>query len=135
VVALALAAAAGGGCGSEDRASSETEREQTTGGGVIDISGTAPVGEVSAGSVAQFVSCSDWKGATHDQRLATIADVRSQVSRDEPGVEAPALSDDEATRVFDDACRPDWSGGFRLYKIYAKAVGFAPLSRAVTQAE
>jgi hypothetical protein len=82
--------------------------------------------------VAQFVSCADWNGATRNQKLATIADVRSQVSRDEPGVEAPALTDDEAMRVFDDACGPDWAGGFRLYKIYAKAVGFAPLARAVS---
>jgi hypothetical protein len=125
----ALALAAAGGCGSEDRANEEPERP--AGGGVVDISGTAPVGEVSAGSVAQFVSCADWKGATRDQKLATIADVRSQVSRDEPGVEAPALTDDEAMRVFDTACRPDWAGGFRLYKIYAQAAGFAPLARAV----
>jgi hypothetical protein len=129
--ALALAAAATGGCGSEDRGASEA----TTGSGVIDISGTAPVGEMSAGSVAQFASCSDWNGATHRQKLATIADVRRQVSRDEPGVEAPSLSDDEALHIFDDACRPGWAGGFRLYKIYAQAVGFAPLGRAVTDAD
>lgn len=128
-----LAAAAATGCGSERQARGAPDAADA--GGVIDISGTAPVGEVSAGSVAQFVNCANWNGATSHEKLATIADVRSQVSRDEPGVEAPALTDDEAMRVFDDACRPEWAAGFRLYKIYAKAVGFAPLGREVSGSE
>ena len=31
--------------------------------------------------------------------------------------------------VFDNTCEPSWAQGFRLYKLYARAVAFAPLAR------
>jgi hypothetical protein len=89
------------------------------------------VGERTAGSVAALVNCGEWKRATPRQKLATIADVRSQVSRRDTGIKAPVLTDGEALRVFDDACRPSWAEGFRLYLIYARAVAFAPLERSI----
>lgn len=124
--AAALTVAA---CGSDEP---REEPEATPGAGeVIDISGTDPVGVETAGSVAQLVECRDWNAATSEQRLATIEDVRSQLSRTDTGIESPALTDDEATELFDSACSPEWAQGFRLYKLYARAAGFVPLKRAL----
>ena len=112
------------GCGDDEGAGTTS-----TSGGVVDISGTEPVGEELAGSVAPLVQCRDWTGANHDQKLATIADIRSQVNQTDTGIDAPPLSDDEAMSVFDNACAEDFAEGFRLYVLYARAAGFAPLIR------
>jgi len=125
VAALALSACGGDG-GDEPEAGGEPQRQS---GGVIDISGTDAVGENLAGSVAPLVECRDWNGATEEEKLATIEDVRSQVSRQDVGIDAPVLSDEEALTIFDNTCEPVWAQGFRLYKLYARAVGFAPLAR------
>ncbi len=98
---------------------------------MIDISGTEAVGENLAGSVASLVECRDWNGANAAQRLATIRDVRSQVSRQDAGISVPSLTDQEAAAIFDKACAPAWAQGLRLYKVYASAAGFVPLARAI----
>ena len=112
------------GCG-DDEAADPT----STSGDVVDISGTEPVGQMTAGSVAPLVQCRDWTGANEDEKLATIADIRSQVNQTDTGIDAPPLSDDEAMSVFDNACSEDFAEGFRLYVLYARAAGFAPLTR------
>jgi hypothetical protein len=132
--ALALIAVAGAlaaGCGSEE----DEPAGSTRPGEVIDISGTEPVGEVTAGSVADLAECRDWNEATEEQKLATVADIRSRSNPEDPGVEAPVLSDEEAVGIFDSACAADYAGGFRLYKIYARAVGFVPLQRELEAAQ
>lgn len=129
LVAAALAAApALGGCGDDGEANAQPERQP---GEVVDISGTDAVGENLAGSVASLVECRDWNEATPAQKLATIADVRSQVNRQDAGIRAPALTNGEAQGIFDSACEPAWAQGLRLYKLYARAAGFAPLAREV----
>jgi hypothetical protein len=129
IAAIAAAAAVVlAGCGSDDPGNPESEPAP---GQVVDISGTEPVGEMTAGSVASLVECRDWNEATPEEKLATVADVRSQINLEDSGVEAPALTDEEARNVFDDACRPPWAQGFRLYKIYARAAGFIPLQRVI----
>jgi hypothetical protein len=129
VVALTLAA-----CGSEEPAAVVQADE------VVDISGTEPVGpgvqpvgEMTAGSVAPLVECRDWNEASPEQRLATIADVRSQINLEDSGIEGPALTDEEAEQLFDGSCEPTWAQGFRLYKLYARAVGFVGLKRAIEE--
>ena len=128
VLAALLAGCGGGGSEPAREAGSESESE------VVDISGTEPVGEELAGSVAPLAECRDWNEATSEQKLATIADVRGQLNPPESGVEAPSLTDDEARELFDNACAADYAQGFRLYKLYANAVGFAPLARRLEQA-
>jgi transcription initiation factor TFIIIB Brf1 subunit/transcription initiation factor TFIIB len=98
---------------------------------VIDISGTDAVGENLAGSVASLVECRDWNGATEEQKLATLEDVRGQVDRPGAGISVPSLTDEEAQEYFDKACEPEFAQGFRLYKLYARAVALAPLARRV----
>lgn len=88
-----------------------------------------PVGDVLAGSVAPLAQCRDWNGGSEDSKLATIADIRSQINLEDSGVEAPPLSDDEAMQMFDSACSNDFADGFRLYVLYARAAAFAPLTR------
>ena len=128
ILAVAALTFVGCGGGGEAEAGSEPEPERQS-GGVIDISGTDAVGENLAGSVAALVECRDWNGATEEEKLATIEDVRSQVTPDDVGIRTPRLSDEEALMIFDNTCEPVWAQGFRLYKLYARAVAFAPLAR------
>jgi hypothetical protein len=136
--AAALAALAAtillAGCGGGDAPRPEPAAvEPASGGskpeGVVDISGTEPVGEMTAGSVAQLAECSDWLDADEGERIATIDDIRSQINLQDSGIDAPALTDEEAAELFDGACRPRYAGGFRLYKLYARGVGFVELKR------
>jgi hypothetical protein len=90
-----------------------------------------PVGEEIGGSVAPLAQCRDWNGATEAEKLATIEEIRRQVNLEGSGVEAPALSDAEAMSVFDNACAERFAAGFRLYVLYSRAAGFAPLAREV----
>ena len=109
--ALTLAACGGGGDSAAPRAAQ-------------------PLGQKLGGSVAALVSCRDWKGGAHDRKLATIADIRNQVSRDDTGIKSPPLSDAEAMQLFNRECaQPYAQGAFRLYVIYTRAAGFAPLLR------
>lgn len=88
-----------------------------------------PLGEEFGGSVAPLADCDAWNGGTRPRKLATIAAIRNQVSRDDTSVESPPLSDDEALRLFDGECKPSYAGGFRLYVLYSRAAGYAPLLR------
>lgn len=88
-----------------------------------------PLGELLAGSVAPLVQCKDWVGGERIRKLATIDDIRNQVSRRDTGVSSPALSDEEAMGLFDRACSNRYARSFRLYVLYARAAGFAPLTR------
>jgi hypothetical protein len=113
-----------GGCGSGDGKDSAQPE-------VVDVSGTEPVGPLVAGSVAALVTCRDWNGANEDERQATIADIRRQLAPQDSGIEEPELTDQEAEEVFDNGCKIESSGGFRLYKLYAQAAGFVTLKRAI----
>jgi len=88
-----------------------------------------PLGEKLGGSVAPLANCRDWRGGAQERKLATIADIRRQVSRDDAGVESPPLSDREAMKLFDRECAQPYARSFRLYVIYARAAGWAPLLR------
>jgi hypothetical protein len=121
------------GCGSDDgdgKAQGDTQPD-----GVVDVSGTEPVGQLVAGSVAAMVTCRDWEGADENERLATIADIREQLAPQDSGIELPELTDEEAAEVFDNGCEIEASGGFRLYKLYAQAAGFVTLKRAIEAGE
>ena len=132
--ALLLLLVALGGCGSDESDGGEAAAGKARSDEVVDISGTEPVGQMLAGSIAQLVTCRDWKGASDGERLATIADVRSQLAPQSSGIELPQLTDEEAEKVFDSSCRPEWAGGFRLYKLYAQAAGFVTLKRDLEEA-
>jgi len=107
--ALAIAAAlALGACG-EDGAPQETEA----------------VGEVRVGSVAQLAQCRDWNAGTREQQLETLDEIKAAINLQDAPVETPELSDGAAIEVIDNTCAHGFADGFRLYKIYARATGFA----------
>jgi hypothetical protein len=112
-VALLLAAA---GCGDD--------ADDGDAGGEV-----KPLGQELAGSVAHLAQCEDWVGGSRERKLATIEDIRAQVNRRDTGIDAPALSDEEAMGLFDRACSNSYARSFRLYVLYARAAGFAPLTR------
>lgn len=105
-----LAAALGVGCGGER-----------------DEGGVSPVGQELGGSVAQLVQCRDWAPATAAEKVATIAEIRSQVNREDAGVSSSELTDAEALEVFDNGCAKSYAAGFRLHVLYARAAAFKPL--------
>ena len=88
-----------------------------------------PLGKKLGGSVAPLANCGDWVGGARERKLATIADIRNQVNRDDTGIDAPPLSDDEAMQLFDRECSNSYARSFRLYVIYARAAGWATLLR------
>jgi hypothetical protein len=117
VAALAL------GCG-EDRASRDGAR--------VDIRG---VGLVSGNSTAQFANCRDWRGGTVKQRYATIEDIRGQLTPQRSRTAESDLSDQEAYRVFQHVCAAGFSDKLRLYKLYARAQAFAPITKDSGEAD
>jgi len=86
------------------------------------------LGEDRVGSVASLVQCSDWQAGTPEQRYATIADIREQTSPNGVPLEDPPLSDDEAYEMFEGACGEEFTGSFRLYKLYFRATAFQSLT-------
>jgi hypothetical protein len=93
-----------------------------------------PVGPELAGSVAPLAQCRDWVEASEEEKLATIADIRSQVNREDAGVTASELTDDEAMEVLDNGCADAFAAGFRLHVLYARAAAFKPL-REIAEGE
>jgi hypothetical protein len=113
VLAAALAIAALTGCGgSGDGATQEVEG----------------VGIVRAGSTAQFANCRDWRRGTVDDRYATIEDIRGQLTPQSSETAESDLSDEAAYELFDHTCANDFAADLRLYKLYAHAQAFAPLT-------
>jgi hypothetical protein len=87
-----------------------------------------PVGESSAGSVVQFADCRDWRRGTPAERHATIDALRGQLTPQRSKTAESPLPDERAYEVFQKACSPDYAGHLRLYKLYVRVQGFAPLS-------
>ena len=115
-VAAALAAVAVvAGCGGDDDPADERPAAQ-------------PVGQASGGSVAQFADCGDWRKGSEAERYATIEELRGQLTPQTSTTAESSLSDERAYEILTGACRPSYAESLRLYKLYARAQGFAPLS-------
>ena len=90
-----------------------------------------PLGQELGGSVAHLAQCSDWVEGTEAEKLATIEEIRSQVNREDAGVTASELSDDQAMEVFNNGCSRPYADGYRLHVMYARAAAFEPLREIV----
>jgi len=112
---LAAAAIAAGGCG-EDGAN-ETAAVPATQG----------VGPIRASSSAQFADCRHWRRGTVEQRYATIAEIRGQLTSQDSASAESDLPDEVAYEIFEKTCSSEGSDRLRLYKLYAPAQAFAPL--------
>lgn len=93
------------------------------------------VGLVRAGSTAQFADCADWRRGTVAQRRATIVSIRDQLTPQRSETAVSALTDDAAYELFAKVCTSGIGTTLRLYKIYAHAQAFAPLAKAVHDAD
>lgn len=98
------------------------------GGGDDEAEPVKPAGLSSAGSVVQFADCRDWRGATPEERHATIDALRGQLTPQRSETAASPLPDERAYEVFQKSCKPDYAGHLRLYKLYVRVQGFAPLA-------
>jgi len=87
-----------------------------------------PVGKESAGSVVQFADCDDWRRGAEAERFATIEALRGQLTPQRSASAESPLSDERAYEILDRACTPGYAGSLRLYKLYVRAQGFAPLN-------
>lgn len=91
----------------------------------VPISG---VGEPIGGSVAPLAQCRDWLRGSRDERLATIEDIRGQLTPQTSESEDSGLSDQEAYDLFDRVCAQEYASAYRLYRLYVQRAGFKPLS-------
>jgi hypothetical protein len=107
-----LAAAVAAGCGDDGAENSDAK----------------PVGIDSAGSVVQFVDCADWQRASGAERYATVRALRGQLTPQRSTNAASPLPDDTAFANFNKTCATPGSESLRLYKLYVRMQGFAPLT-------
>ena len=98
------------------------------GGGDEDGSGAKPLGTESAGASVQFADCGDWRKGSRAERLATVAQLRGHLTPQRSASAASPLPDERAYEAFERACTPTWAESLRLYKLYVRVQGFAPLS-------
>jgi hypothetical protein len=130
IVALVAAVVALQACGSNDDGTSDTNKRRE--GAPVDIRG---LGLVRGNSTAQFANCRDWRLGSVKRRYATIQDIRGQLTPQRSTSAASDLSDAAAYRVFQHVCAADFSDNLRLYKLYARAQAFAPLTKEAGEAE
>ena len=117
-VALAFVAAlAAAGCGGDDDPAASKP------GAAVQ-----PVGKSSAGSVAQFADCADWRAGSRAERAVTVEHLRRQLTPQRSESAESSLADDRALALLDRACTPEFAQSLRLYKLYVRMQGFAPLS-------
>jgi hypothetical protein len=88
-----------------------------------------PVGEESQGSVVQYADCGDWRGGTRAERMVTVEALRGQLTPQRSATAASPLSDERAYALLQRACSPSYAESLRLYKLYVKMQGFAPLAQ------
>jgi hypothetical protein len=113
IAAALVAAAFFAGCGDRGTPSAESAK---------------PVGSPSAGSVVQFADCGDWRRGSNAERFATIKELRGQLTPQTSPTAASPLGDERAYEILDRACKFETAESLRLYKLYVRAQGFAPLS-------
>ncbi|MEJ7788691.1 MAG: hypothetical protein WKF29_02295 [Thermoleophilaceae bacterium] len=119
LVAATLGAAAG--CGGGEDAGRESQASGQA-------AGAQPVGKESAGSVTQFANCDNWRAGSPAERRATVVELRRQLTPQEAEEAKSPLADDRAYEILQKACAPSFAGSLRLYKLYVRAQGFAPLN-------
>jgi hypothetical protein len=112
---MAAAAIATGGCGEDG--SDEGPAEPSVQG----------VGPIRANSSAQFADCRHWRRGSVEERYATIAEIRGQLTPQGSASAESDLPDSAAYEIFEKTCASDGSDRLRLYKLYAPAQAFAPL--------
>jgi hypothetical protein len=113
-IALVVAAAVFAGCGSG--------------------SGNQPQIDVgpNVGQSIALADCNDWNQANTEQRLGTIGQLKNFAGGPVVGNNATSphgtgavLDDKQAYNLFENYCKEPFARGFKLYKLYERAAGFA----------
>jgi len=126
VTAIAAAAclfAAGCGGGDDGEKAAAAKHTRTA----KDTRTAEAVGPRIAGSVVQYADCGDWRRGTRREREATVDELRDQLTAQGERDTSSFLPDDRAYRILQKSCSQSYAGSLRLYKLFAKAQGFAAL--------
>jgi hypothetical protein len=93
----------------------------------VDISGAEPVGQESQGSVVQYADCGDWNKGTEAEKRATVVQLRRQLTPQSSKTAESPLDDGRAFELLEKTCT-EGVESLRLYKLYVRMQGFAPLN-------
>ncbi len=85
------------------------------------------VGPRVAGSVVQYADCADWMRGTRREREATVDELRDQLTAQGERDTSSTLPDERAYRILQKSCSQSYAASLRLYKLFAKAQGYATL--------
>jgi hypothetical protein len=97
-------------------------------------SGTQPQVDVgpNVGQSIALADCHDWNQANVEQRLGTIQQIRDFAggpivgnNASSPTGSGAVLGDKQAYNLFNGWCEQSFARGFKLYKLYERAAGFA----------
>ena len=87
---------------------------------------------VNIGEPINLADCHDWNQANLLERLGTLKQLKDFAGGPVVGnnASAPAgrgsvLSDWQANDLFNNYCKADFARGFKLYRLYGRAAGFA----------
>jgi hypothetical protein len=111
--AALVVAVAAASCGEEDAGSPSA--------------GATPVGHPSGGTTVQFADCADWQRGSEAERYATVEALRGQLTPQRSKTAASPLPDERAVATFNKTCATPGAESLRLYKLYVRVQGFAPL--------
>lgn len=75
----------------------------------------------------QLADCTDWKDATVEERLGTIAQIQNFAGGPvgTAGGHGATLDQDKAYDVMENFCEQEFARGFKLYKLYTRAAAFS----------
>jgi len=86
----------------------------------------------NVGEPINLADCHDWNQATDEQRLGTIKQLKDFAggpvvgnNASTPAGRGSVLSDQQANHLFNNYCKADFARGFKLYRLYGRAAGFA----------
>jgi hypothetical protein len=97
-------------------------------------SGTQPQIDVgpNVGQSIALADCNDWNQANTEQRLGTIQQLKDFAggpvvgnNASSPSGTGAVLDDKQAYNLFENYCKEPFARGFKLYKLYERAAGFA----------
>lgn len=114
-VAALVAATVAASCGGDDPSPSRSD-------------GAKPVGRETGGSVVQLADCGDWMRGSEPERYATVEELRGQLTPQLSKNAASPLPDDRAYELLHKTCSTSNVPSLRLYKLYVRMQGFAPLA-------
>lgn len=105
------------------------------GGGSDSGTPQGDVGGPTIGVPITLADCADWQGATTEERLGTIAQIRNFAGGPigSGDLRGSTLEDDDAYDVMEGFCANEYARGFRLYKLYTRAATFAPAAERLKE--